>query len=345
MASNQAAGVSNILVATDFSSASVVALHRAARLAEAVGSALTVAHVQTDLRRAIAEIPIEAREKELAADPSQFGGAIRAHSSQRLEQLVAPLRERLPALRHVSLLGVPYVALIHLVQAEGFDLLVVGSTGTGAIKRFVIGSTAERLVRACPCPVWVIRGEGEDLPGTILVPVDFTAVCGKALEQAAWLAQRSSRRLVVLHVFPDPKDLVEEEPGETPGAAILRTYREASRSLRRELNRFVKAHVPPEVEVDVKLKQGVPWKSIGAFATRIKADLVVMASVARTGIRGFVIGNTAEKFLRTSTTSLWTIKPNSFVSPIAPAFWELYPSAPQGRPRTGAAESAPPLPE
>ena len=65
------------------------------------------------------------------------------------------------------------------------------------------------------------------------------------------------------------------------------------------------------------LIKGDPRKKIPAFAEEIKADLVVMGTVARTGISGFFMGNTAETILNQLNCSVLAIKPPGFITPVS----------------------------
>jgi nucleotide-binding universal stress UspA family protein len=58
----------------------------------------------------------------------------------------------------------------------------------------------------------------------------------------------------------------------------------------------------------------IPW-----VVRKRKIDLLVMGTICRTGIPGFIIGNTAEKVLDTINCSVLTVKPVGFVSPVAPS--------------------------
>jgi nucleotide-binding universal stress UspA family protein len=64
------------------------------------------------------------------------------------------------------------------------------------------------------------------------------------------------------------------------------------------------------------LPNGPAQKMIAASATELKADLVVMGTVARTGIPGFIIGNTAESILDQLDCSVIAVKPRGFVTPV-----------------------------
>jgi nucleotide-binding universal stress UspA family protein len=68
---------------------------------------------------------------------------------------------------------------------------------------------------------------------------------------------------------------------------------------------------------EVYLLKGNPAATIHSLSGDLKADLVVMGTVGRTGIPGFFIGNTAEEVLQAATASVLAVKPKDFVSPVA----------------------------
>ncbi len=66
----------------------------------------------------------------------------------------------------------------------------------------------------------------------------------------------------------------------------------------------------------IHLVKGNPCKEISLLASKDNVDLIVMGSVARTGIPGFIIGNTAESILGQVKCSVLVVKPDGFVSPV-----------------------------
>ncbi|HDV5714231.1 TPA: universal stress protein, partial [Legionella pneumophila] len=62
--------------------------------------------------------------------------------------------------------------------------------------------------------------------------------------------------------------------------------------------------------------KGRPSELIPSSINANKIDMLVMGTVARTGISGFIIGNTAENILQKINCSLWALKPQGFVSPV-----------------------------
>ena len=66
----------------------------------------------------------------------------------------------------------------------------------------------------------------------------------------------------------------------------------------------------------VHLPKGDPTQAITALVKELEVDLLVMGTVCRTGIPGFIIGNTAEQILASVECSTLTVKPLGFVSPV-----------------------------
>jgi nucleotide-binding universal stress UspA family protein len=291
----------SVLAATDFSAASAAALGQAAWVAERVPCPLVLAHVLRDMRAALAAMPYAARWELVAGDAESAARELRRDANQRLDAL-----------------GEPFVELIHAVQQEGHELLVTGTRGQGGAKRWLLGSTAQRLVRKCPAAVWVVPADRPAVPGAVLAAVDFSDVSRRALAQAAWLAGLAGAALHVLHVV-SAADVPAAE-GE-PAPPSRRVVRNAAAS---HLEQFLGAELPG-VAAEPHLATGEPAQAVAALVKRLSIDLVVIGTVGRSGIAGVLLGSTAEKVLTRVECGVLTVKPAGFVCPIAPPVWPLHP--------------------
>ncbi|MEX2133825.1 MAG: universal stress protein [Acidimicrobiia bacterium] len=65
--------------------------------------------------------------------------------------------------------------------------------------------------------------------------------------------------------------------------------------------------------------QGTASKVFPKLADVLEVGLIVMGTVARTGISGLIMGNTAETILRSVRCSVLAVKPEGFVTPVTPA--------------------------
>ena len=136
-----------ILLATDGSPDAVAAARAAVELAGSTGSELHVVHVGEFLPTYLAfteEEPAELRRRAREVLDTQTG---------RIEEGGGTVVDA-----HLRL-GRPAEEIINLAEEIGAGLVVVGSRGLGALRRAVLGSVSENVVRYAPCPVFVARGE------------------------------------------------------------------------------------------------------------------------------------------------------------------------------------------
>jgi universal stress protein E len=218
-----------------------------------------------------------------------------------------------------TLLGEPFVELTHAVLAEGHDLVLAGTRGLAAWEQFFVGSTAKRLIRACPASVWIVKAEHVGPPKTVLVPTDFSEVSQKAVAHGLWIAQQADAPFHLLHVI-DSTDI----PDDVPPESLVRQEIDAEAKSR--LETFRDSLPGDHRNVHLHISSGTPWKEVKRLAEHVAADLIAMGTVGRSGIKGLLLGNTAEKILDTCDCSILTVKPDDFVSPIQPAFWPLHPT-------------------
>src|SRR6185295_3436600 len=135
-------GYQRILAASDFSQHSVSALKRAVWIAQQSCQQLVAAHVVADLRRAIHHTSYRSRLEFLEDKEEHFQRELRKDADEKLKRQIADLGSTGIQIKYETLLGEPYEELIHSVQQEGYDLVVAGTRGHGALRRLVLGSTA-----------------------------------------------------------------------------------------------------------------------------------------------------------------------------------------------------------
>jgi nucleotide-binding universal stress UspA family protein len=311
-------GYARILAATDFSPSAEAAVRQAAWAAQRFGARLVLTHVLPDFVQALYEASDEARHQAFHGDPEVLQREIRHKSDERLKKTIADLGLANLNASYETLIGQPFVKIIQAVQAEGYDLVVVGTRGLSAWKQFVLGSTAKRLIRMCPSSVWVVKGESKPPPRSILVATDFSDVSDRAFEHAQWLAGVSGGELHVLHVLEEE---IAHPVFEIPFPPRQHQEDEAQERLK-ALTSSAAATTAP---VQTHLAWGTPWLEIVQHAQRLGTDLLVLGSVGRSGIKGLLLGNTANRVLENCDCNLLTVKPAGFVSPIEPAFLPLHP--------------------
>lgn len=207
-----------LLAATDLSAPARHAADRAARLAHETGAQLTLLHVlQADA--------IGAMRRWLGQDSA----AERALYDQARQQLEA-LRAELASLRQVPVQtrlcsGALLQEIDQTARTLDAGVLVLGARGEGFLRRMVLGTTAERLIRRSDRPVLVVRQQAHEPYRRVLVPVDFSPWSRAALDAARRVAPHA--RLVVFHAFQVPFEEKLHFAGVE--AATIERYRQQAR--------------------------------------------------------------------------------------------------------------------
>jgi universal stress protein A len=143
-----------ILVPVDFSGPSQQALHCARRLAQFFGGEITLLHVVQ--KTPVAPFPeappyldyVEEDFEEAEKNLHALAAAEEAAASIKIPTVVRT--------------GLPAHEIVEAAREFDSDLIVIATHGYTGWKHFCIGSTAERVVRAAPCPVFVVREKEHD---------------------------------------------------------------------------------------------------------------------------------------------------------------------------------------
>jgi len=140
-------------------------------------------------------------------------------------------------------------------------------------------------------------------PRSILVATDYGAPSEMAVETAAALATRFRAELHVVHVV--------EEPAY---AFPFPTVAGLDEAAQKQLDKVLAGLRARMLHASGILRKGTAWYEIGACATDLSADLVVIGSQGRRGLPRFVMGSVAEQLVRTSRVPVMTIHPTDHVA-------------------------------
>ncbi len=288
-----------ILVPVDFSEPSRQALVAAIALAHRFGARLAVAHITRRNRP----------DSHVAAELVGIDFDTRRAVQAKLQEFID--REVPGDIQPARLVadGVPFDEIAKTVDAWEADLVVIATHGYTGLKHALLGSTAERVVRHAPCPVLVVRNRkirgvtrvfSADEIGSILVPVDFSESSLVALQHALALARKFDARLCLLHVVePFHPDMLID---------TTESRREARMAAHQRLRRLADATKRVWPRTGRELRPGNPVAIIAAMARRTNADLIVMGTHGRTGLKGALAGSVAERVVRSAPCSVLTVR-------------------------------------
>lgn len=301
--------IERILLATDCSPEAEGAEVYASMMAELWGADLTVLNVLEFAPGLNPEYPVN----------RLYLTEMMKQATRTLAELKVRTEGRGVSVQTQIATGIPSQEVLAAAEAHDVDLLIVGTLGKTGLKHVLLGSTAERVIRASPCPVLVVRDEWSkgDQVGSgprpaaldrILVPVDFSDCSLDALEYAAVVAQRAKASLTLLHVL-EPVSYGLDFTLTIPGSRERK-----KEAVTERLAGVVAALKNANVSSDYVLRGGLPNDSILEAARTSSADMIVMGTHGRRGLSHALYGSVAEFVLRNSRCPVLTVRSPKFKS-------------------------------
>lgn len=261
---------------------------------------------------------------------------VTASHAQQLETLVQPYHERIRLETKVLVGTTPFLEIVREVLRNGRDLVIRIPEHQDWLDR-MFGSDDMHLLRKCPCPVWLIKPQAPKAYRRILAAVDVNdayppeemesrdALNRQILEMASSLALADFAELHIMHAWEAVAEgvirhgIFMTEPDEKVNAYVEQVAQHHAANLDALLQAVASGEGRDALEYlkpETHLVKGRARKEIPALASQIEADLVVMGTVARIGVSGFIMGNTAETILNQLDCSVLAIKPPGFVTPV-----------------------------
>jgi universal stress protein E len=180
----------------------------------------------------------------------------------------------------------------------------------------VHSSTDWQLLRECPVPVLLVAKKKWHRVKPVLVALDLASSVAakqslnhKLLGAAKALAQALGVELEVIAAIQVPTLLADLDLVDP--ATYARSIRE---SMQPQITKLAAACDIPESAF--LCKRGSAERVVASRAAKVRAQLVVMGTVGRKGVRARLLGNTAEKVLSEVNCSVLTVKPEGFVTPV-----------------------------
>jgi nucleotide-binding universal stress UspA family protein len=269
--------VRSILFATDHSPCAQRAYTYATALAERFGATLHVLHV-----RQPGAPEVDVRRVPLYTGPP----------SDAVQQVVTSLQAVNPAR-----------AILDFARANRVDIIVMGARGESGLRLRGLGGVAREVVRHAPCPVLTTR---QPLPmhgvRRLLAPTDFSQPSREALGFAKRIAALAGADLDVLHVLDAAH--TASAYGLLPAGALPAGTR---RRWEGDITAFAEAAGGPEVAVTPLVEAGPAAPTIINLALQRRADLVLLSTVGRTGLRRALLGSVAESVVESSPCATLTV--------------------------------------
>jgi universal stress protein E len=290
-----------------------IAVLRGVELAKKIGARITLFDV------------VEPHESILSSyadivSPSELTELIVAQRLDQLNELAKKLQSNGLDISARVASGKNFIEIVKFVILNKGDLLIKAANKSE--KSF--DSNDFHIMRKCPKPVWLIKEEKNDNVKKVLAAVDLSMeqhAEGRAqnrmiIDIATSLSRYKNAELTILSCW----SLYGEEAlrhgafTRVPLAKIETLLKNEEREYQGSFNILVNEYA--EFKFDQRLMKGKPKFIIPEFVNSHEIDVVVMGTIGRSGIPGFLIGNTSESVLQAINSSVITLKPENWVSPI-----------------------------
>ncbi len=299
----------NILVVVDSESPSQGAMRRAVELAKHNHAKIKIVDVLRELGWL---------KRISTANTQQLEDKVREEKTRQLAALSDSVEGVEVSTKLLS--GNASTEIVREVLRGGHDLVMKEAKGAGWHKGY-FGRTAIQLLRQCPCAVWLTNPGPHATYERVLAAVDAVStddahaqLSRKILNLATSFCRREGARLDIIQVWSVyGESLLKSHMRPDEFEDLVRTSRA---DVEKSLNKLLRDFETDAAADNVHVLAGEPGTVIPDLAKENEIDLVVMGTVARTGITGALMGNTAETTLGRVQCSVLALKPEEFSTPI-----------------------------
>ncbi|MGB7346949.1 MAG: universal stress protein [Pirellulaceae bacterium] len=301
----------NILVATDTRFDSHPAVDEAVDIALQSGAKLKIVDVVPEFSWTV-RLTMKDHEhmRELMSQEKQ----------EKLDAMIAPLRDKGIDVQAKVLSGKTSVEVIREVMRDDHDLVLRVNKGKESRRKGFFGNTGMRLLRKCPCAVWLIvltRPQFQHVLGCVDTTSEdkFDAELNdEVFELAKSISHHHGGTFSIAHAWSVlSESFLKNRMDHDDFVAMMKDHRDHAAKL---FDRFLLRHGSNIDAENVYLGKGDVSDVVSELIRRHSVDLVVMGTIARSGMSGIVMGNTAEKILDRMECSVLALKPSDFVCPI-----------------------------
>ncbi|MEC6814395.1 universal stress protein UspE [Photobacterium toruni] len=214
----------------------------------------------------------------------------------------------------------PYESIIADVFSQDIDLLIKATHEHAKLGSVIFTPTDWHLLRKCPVPVLLVKGENWPTNGNVLACVNLSAedethedLNDKIIKEAIAFSSITHASVNLVNAYPaTPVNITIELPEFDPAS-----YTDAVRGHHLMTMKALRQKYAIDEE-QTYVVEGLAEDVIPKIADEINAELVILGTTGRTGLSAVFIGNTAENTIDSLNCDLLALKPDGYISPLAP---------------------------
>ena len=255
--------------------------------------------------------------KRIPPDKAEFLNDILANVIQRsedyLKSVAATFRD-IPVSCTVAKGAATAELIIDKAAADPETLIDMATHGYSGIKRWLLGSVSEKVLRGARNPVLLVRAteqapEDEATLRTVIVPLDGSALAEKALPAVAELAKRVKLDVILFRAYTLPTSALAADPEAyylvSDEKLIAGLHEEAVAYLEKKTQAIKEMGVE---KVSYIAEYGVAADEIIALGKKTPDNLIAMCTHGQSGVKRWVLGSVTETVVRHSGDPVLVIR-------------------------------------
>ena len=222
------------------------------------------------------------------------------------------LKRRPHIIKSIVAEGLPGAEILQAVKDYQIDLVIVGTRGLSTVKRFLLGSTSDWVMREAPCSVLLVRDKLSQVTmgktaAKILVATDGSSSALTTVHMLGLLTYKTPPKVTVTHVVGRLAYLEGWYWGKDQAA-----FRQLAKQLQAKAKKDGASHLEEisqrvidlGMDVDTVLTKGDPAEEIVKMAERSKARLIMVGSKGIKGGKPVPLGEVVRKIIRYAPCSV-----------------------------------------
>ena len=207
--------------------------------------------------------------------------------------------------------------ITRLAEEKGADLVISATHGRSGLKRLIVGSVTERLMRTLHCPLMVVRGPKHDLTiltdhtvnfQKILVGCDFSEDSDLALQYGLSLAQEFQSELHLVHV---KEPTIYTEWLKTSVDLEETLYHALDDRIRGKLKRMIPKDAANWCIPKIDLLEGKPNEELIGYAKENQISLIVLGVRGQGLVERMFVGSTTDRVIRQAPCPVLSVCPKN----------------------------------
>ena len=282
-----------IICATDFSDFSNRTVNYGIALAREFEAKLYVCH--------IIDLSSVAIYGEFQLDPVGLQNRIMKDAREQLEELIGQQHKEWEPLITV---GHTADEIARIVEEKNIDLVITATRGRSGLKRLILGSVTERLMRTLRCPLLVVHSPDKEFIGTgdlevkinrILIGCDFSPDSSLAFEYGLSLAQEFESELHLAHVI---ESTAYQELQKTDTPIETEIQQEIHDRLIQKLHDMVPEDARNWCKPKTSLIEGRPYEELVKYAEKHDIGMIVLGARGLGLVKSLLLGSTTDRVIR-----------------------------------------------